>query len=111
MSRKLLRSLWLLTGITVVLLLAATIYLAREANVKQEAGYSAYIVGLKGVIYLRQQPNPSSRVVTILELGQRVFVTQSSHESGTPWAKITTGEYEGWVPAERLGETPNAPEI
>jgi SH3-like domain-containing protein len=90
----------------VVVLLAATVYLSREARVKEEAGYSAHIVGRNSVIYLRQDPNPTSHIVTILELGQEVFVTDTSDEQAIPWAQVRAGDYEGWVPAERIGLGP-----
>jgi SH3-like domain-containing protein len=106
MSRKMIRTLWIITGVFVVLLLAATVYLSREAAAKREAGYSAHIVGLNSVIYLRQDPDPRSHIVTILELGQQVFVTDISDEQVIPWAHVKAGDYEGWVPAERIGVEP-----
>ena len=104
MSKGTIRNLWYITSIVAVILLAATLYLSREARIKEETGYSATIVGLNSVIYLRQQPDPTSHIVTILELGQQVFVTEISEDGVIPWAKIRTGEFEGWVPAERIAE-------
>ena len=107
MSKRAIRNLWLVTGVVAAILLVATVYLSREARIKEEAGYSATIMGLNSVIYLRQQPDPTSHIVTILELGQQVFVTEISEDSAIPWAKIRTGEFEGWVPAERIAEGPS----
>jgi len=106
MSKRAIRNLWLVTGVIAVILLAATLYLSREARIKEEAGYSATIMGLNSVIYLRKQPDPTSHIVTILELGQQVFVTEISEDGAIPWAKIRIGEFEGWVPAERITEGP-----
>lgn len=106
MSRKTIRSLWTIAGLFAVLLLAGTVYLSREARAKEEAGYSAHIVGLNSVIYLRQDPIPTSHIVTILELGQQVFVIDMSDGSSIPWAKVRAGDYEGWIPAERIGSGP-----
>jgi SH3-like domain-containing protein len=106
MSRKTIRTLWIITGVFAVVLVAATVYLSREARAKEEAGYSAHIVGRNSVIYLRQDPNPTSHIVTILELGQEVFVTDMSDEQAIPWAQIRAGDYEGWVPEERIGMVP-----
>jgi Bacterial SH3 domain len=104
MSKRTIRNLWLITGVVAVILLAATLYLSREARLKEEAGYSATIMGLNSVIYLRQQPDPTSHIVTILEIGQQVFVSEISEDGVIPWAKIRTGEFEGWIPAERIAE-------
>lgn len=106
MSRKTIRTLWIMTSAIAVVLLAATVYLSREAKAKEEAGYSAHIVGRNSVIYLRQDPDPTSHIVTILELGQQVFVTGMSDETAFPWAQVRAGDYEGWVPAERIGVEP-----
>ncbi len=106
MSRKTIRTLWIITGAIAVVLLAATMYLSQEAKAKEEAGYSAHIVGRNGVIYLRLDPDPTSHIVTILELGQQVFVTDMSDEHAIPWTQVRAGDYEGWVPAERIGVEP-----
>ena len=106
MSRKKIRTLWIISGVFLVLLLAATVYLSREARAKEEAGYSAHIIGRNSVIYLRLDPNPTSHIVTILELGQLVFVTDTSNEQAIPWVQVRAGDYEGWVPAERIGVGP-----
>ena len=107
MSRKTVRYLWIVTCLIAVILAAFTVYLSKEARAKEEAGYSAYIVGANSVIYLRQNPDPTSHVVTILELGQQVFVTDISDDGPIPWAQIRAGDYEGWIPAQRIGEEPS----
>ena len=106
MSTKTVRRLWVFTGLVAVLLVVVTVYLAREEKAKEDEGYSAYIVGLNSVVYLREHPDPTSHIVTILDLGQRVFVTDISDEAAVPWARVRTGSFEGWVPAERIGEQP-----
>jgi hypothetical protein len=106
MSTKTVRRLWVFTGLVAVFLVVVTVYLAREEKAKEEAGYSAYIVGLNSVIYLREHPDPTSYIVTILDLGQQVFVTDISDVAAVPWARVRTGSFEGWVPAERIGEQP-----
>ncbi len=106
MSRKTIRTLWLITGVAAVILFAVTVYLSREARAKEDAGYLAYIAGLNSVIYLRQEPNPTSHIVTILELGQQVFVIDISEDLAIPWAQVRTDNYEGWLPVERISTEP-----
>jgi hypothetical protein len=109
MSKKRIRTFWIITGAVALVLVVATVYLSREAKAKEEAGYSAHILGRNSVIYLRQDPDPSSHIVTVLELGQQVFVTDISDEYAIPWAHVRAGDYEGWVPAERVGVDPPQP--
>ena len=106
MSDKRVRILWIITGVAVLILAAATVFLSREARAKEEAGYSAHIMGRNSVIFLRLEPDPRSHIVTVLELGQQVFVTRISEDHAIPWAHVRAGEYEGWVPAERVEVDP-----
>jgi hypothetical protein len=106
MSKKTIRLLWLITGAAAVVLFAATVYLSREAEAKEDAGYSAFVAGLNSVIYLRQAPDPTSHIVTILEYGQQVFVLEIPEDQANPWARVRTDIHEGWLPAERMSAEP-----
>ncbi|MFN2189452.1 MAG: SH3 domain-containing protein [Candidatus Promineifilaceae bacterium] len=97
------RSLWIITGAAALLMLAATLYLSHVERQQEEAGYAVEITGRNSVIYLREQPDPNSRIVTILELGQQVFVIDFNDEGVIPWAKVRSEDLEGWIPAERVG--------
>ena len=103
MSKRMMRVLWILTGAAALLLLAATIHLSRQEQIREETGYAAIIEGQNSVIYLRERPDPTSHIVTILDLGQQVFVIDVDEEGVIPWAKVRAGELEGWLPAERVG--------
>jgi len=106
MSRKTIHTLWLIAGAAAVILFALTVNLSQEARAKEDAGYLAYVVGLNSVIYLRQEPDPTSHIVTILELGQQVFVIDISEDLAISWAQVRTDSYEGWLPAARISAEP-----
>ncbi len=100
------RRLWMITAVLAMILLATTIYLSREARAKKEEGFTGYVVGLNSVIYLREEPEPASHIVTILELGQQVFITDEADSRGLSWYQVRAGDNEGWILADRIGVDP-----
>lgn len=110
MSKRSIRLLWILTAAAAAMLAAATFLVSQEAREKEEEGYVAYVVGTDSVIYLRENPSALAHIVTILELDQQVFVTGRTVATDDPWLQVDTGEYQGWVPAERIGRQPRPPD-
>jgi hypothetical protein len=96
----------MITAVLAMILLATTVYLSREARTKEEEGFTGYIVGLNSVIYLREEPEPASHIVTILELGQQVFITGEVDSHGLSWYQVRAGDNEGWILADRIGVDP-----
>lgn len=110
MTSKNYRILWLLTAFAVVLLLAGTIYLSSEAREREGSGFTAYVTSAGTVVYLRQTPDYTAHIVTILEAGQMVYVTNRFENDRFTWYHATTGEHRGWIPAERLSVDPPSPD-
>ena len=54
------------------------------------------------MLNLRQQPTTTSRILDVLEAGMKVVAAVESDENG--WVAVRTGEQEGYVKAEYLGE-------
>lgn len=106
MYQRIHRPIWIITGLVALILLATTIYLSREARAKKEAGFTGYVAGLESVVYLRQEPERVSRIVTILELGQPVYVTDKMEVQENTWYFVNAGDFEGWIPSERVGMEP-----
>ena len=94
--------LWRITGIAVLVLLAATLFLAGKARSQADSGFTGQISGFSSTVYLRRQPDVNGRIVSILESGTTVYVDNSRTENGTIWYHIETENESGWIPEENL---------
>ena len=109
LSEKTLTTLWIVTGLAVLGLLAATIYLGLSTRTAGEVRAEAVIQSAGGTVYLYARPGASERILTVLEPGTPVTVTSEQTQNGRIWLLVKTEAFAGWVPAAsvRLAENPN----
>jgi SH3-like domain-containing protein len=100
MSRRVLRYLWILTGLVALVLAAATVGLIARARAQVRHGVAAQLAGGSSLFHLREQPAPNSRIVAILERGTTVTVTNSVTENDYTWYRVQAGEQAGWIQAQ-----------
>lgn len=96
------RRLWGITGIAVIGLLVATLFLAYRAFNMPVTGLEGSITGLNPTIYLREEPTGRGKIVTILERGHSVVVIDVTMSDGASWLKVDSGRFSGWVPATNV---------
>jgi hypothetical protein len=106
MSKRRLTILWITTAIVAALLLGATFNVFQKSQEVQEAGFTGYVIGVNSAIYLRSLPSNAGSIVTILELGMPVHVSDSARQGNVDWYLVETATSEGWIPAERISTNP-----
>jgi len=106
MFKKPLTILWIITGLAVVLLLAFTLTLRTRAKTQNAAGFTGVISGVNSAVYLYEQPNTSSHIITVLDLGVSVFVSETDSSGNSQWYYVNTKEVAGWLPASRVSRNP-----
>ena len=106
MFKKPLTILWIITGLAVVLLLVFTLNLRSRAITQEAAGFTGVITGVNSAVYLYQQPSASAHIVTVLDLGVSVYVSDSDSSGNTNWYYVNSGEAAGWLPASRVSRDP-----
>jgi len=99
MSKRLLRYLWILTGLVALVLAAATLSLIVRARAQVSHGVTAQLAG-SSLFHLREQPVFSSRIIAILERGTTVTVVNSVTENDQTWYRVQAGEESGWIQAQ-----------
>jgi hypothetical protein len=102
MAPKTLRTLWILTGLVALALLAATIALGIQARVVQELRVPARITSARTPVYLRDYPSATQRILTLLDPGTRVIVVDAAARAGRNWYQVEVDERIGWVPAANV---------
>ncbi len=109
LSEKTLTTLWIVTGLAALSLLAATIYLGAKTRTTGEVRAEAVIQSTGGTVYLYTRPGASERILTVLEPGTPVTVSSKETQNGRIWLFVKTESFAGWVPAAsvRLAENPN----
>ena len=100
MSKRLLRYLWILTGLVALVLAAATAGLIVRARTQVRHGVTAQLVGSSSLFHLREQPILKSRIVAIMERGTTVTVFNSVTENDQTWYRVQAGEQAGWIQAQ-----------
>ena len=102
MNAKTLRNLWLFTGLVALFLLVATIALFLQAQAVEELRAPGRITSAGSVVYLRDYPSATQRILTILDPGNQVVVIGSAARDGRNWYQVEAGERTGWVPAANV---------
>jgi hypothetical protein len=102
------KALWVLAGITALLLLTATVQLVVRTQSQGIVGETVYLVGQTGAIRLHESPAQDSKVIAALVRGSPVIVLGLNQQEGQAWYLVQKGEMTpGWVPAfEVTRETP-----
>jgi len=96
-------TLWLLTAIVAVALLAATITLAARDRSYRILNSTVYLTNREPTIRLHQGPDGESPVVAALVRGSAVTVLDTSSGAGQIWYRVQKGEMTpGWVPAGQV---------
>ena len=103
---KRLTILWIITGLAAVILLVFTLNLRSRALTQEAAGFTGRITGLNSAVYLYEQPSTTSRIVTILDLGATVHVSDSDSDGSTEWYYVDSEGAAGWLPASRVSHDP-----
>ncbi|HUS94550.1 MAG TPA: SH3 domain-containing protein [Patescibacteria group bacterium] len=106
MLRKPVTIFWIITGLAAVLLLVFTLSLRSRALVQKSAGFTGTITGVDSAVYLYEQPSASSHIITLLDLGDPVIVTDSDGEENTLWYYVNSVKANGWLPADRVSRNP-----
>ena len=106
MSKKLLSALWIFTAFVTIMLIAATVNVARKARASQEAGFVGYITGVNSAVYVYERPRRTSSILTIVDLETPVLVKDSSEDGDMTWYLIRSENAEGWLPSERVSTEP-----
>ena len=106
MLRKRLTILWIITGMATVFLLVFTLNLRSRSLAQEATGFTGKITGINSAVYLYEQPNTSSRIITVLDLGAKVYVSDSERDGNTEWYYVNSGEATGWLPAGRVSHDP-----
>jgi hypothetical protein len=97
MPHKTLTTLWIVTGLAALSLLAATIYLAAKADTAGVARAEGVIQQASGTVYLYARPGASERILTVLEPGTPVTVSSEETRDGRIWFFVETQALAGWV--------------
>jgi len=98
-------TLWRITAAVALLLLAFTLLLVVKARSKTSAGFTGYISGQNTTVYLRNQPDMTSRINAILNHGTTVNVDYSTSRDGMTWYRVHTENDIGWIPESNLSLT------
>lgn len=104
--RKRLTFLWIVTGVAAVVLVVFTLNLRSRALEQEAAGFSGTIGGVNSAVYLYERPSASSRIVTILDLGAPVHVSDSEDDGNIDWYYVNSAGAAGWLPASRVSANP-----
>lgn len=94
--------LWRLTAAAALLLLGATILLAVRSSQQSIAGTEARISMQSRTVYLRNQPQGGSQIVSALYRGTPVTIIGTASQGYTTWYKVKTDEVSGWLPEQLL---------
>ncbi len=99
LSEKTVSRLWLITGIAILLLLAATIVLAVQARNQPTVSVEAAVYRR---VFLREEPVGVGRIDAVLRPGTVVTIIDAVQQGGATWYEIEVGELTGWIPANTV---------
>lgn len=103
MSRRTLTTLWIITGLVALALLAATIGLARRARTRVVVSSTVYLTSGSITVGLHEEPNQESPVIAMLVRDSAVTVLAIADEGGQTWYYVQKGTMTpGWVPAQDI---------
>jgi len=106
MSKKTLSTLWIITGLVALVLLAATVGLASKARAKAVLNSEVYLNRTSNLNVLYDQPHRFSRIIATLKRGTAVVVRDSATEDGQTWYYVEARTASGWVEAEYVSRVP-----
>ena len=106
MNGRWFKGLWAITGLAALILLIATVTLFRRADQIEESGIVGYVANGGPAVFLRDQPSSSGAVLTILEPGVSVRVTDSTTRGNVDWYQVVTEENAGWLHKSRISFDP-----
>lgn len=102
MSKKVTRILWIFTALAAVTLLAATFFMAAKARELKARGFSAFVAEASSPVYMRVEPVPHGKIITILESGQPIIVHERLDREGIVWYSVRAGDHRGWVLGQHI---------
>jgi uncharacterized protein YgiM (DUF1202 family) len=106
MSKKTLSTLWIITGLVALVLLAATMGLASQARARAILNSEVYLSRTSSLNVLYDQPDRFSRIIATLKRGTAVIVRDSATEDGQTWYYVEARTASGWVEAEYVSREP-----
>lgn len=89
-----------------VFLLLFTLNLRSRALTQEAAGFAGTITGVNSAVYLYEQPSASSHIITVLDLGEIVYVSDSDSDGDTQWYYVNSEAATGWLLASRVSRDP-----
>jgi hypothetical protein len=102
MSKKVIRYLWIFTALAAVTLLAATFFMAAKARELKARGFSAFVAEARSPVYMRLEPAPHAKIITILESGQPITVHERLDREGIVWYSVLAGDHRGWILGQHI---------
>ena len=106
MSKKTLSTLWIITGLVALVLMAATIGLASKARAKAILNSEVYLSRTSSLNVLHDQPDRFSRIIATFKRGTAVIVRDSVAKDGQTWYYVEARTASGWVQAEYVSPNP-----
>jgi len=106
MSKRTLSTLWIITGLVALVLMAATIGLASKARAKAILNSTVYLNRTSSLNVLHDQPDRFSRIIATFKRGTPVTVRDSVAKDGQTWYHVEARTASGWVEAEYVSSDP-----
>ena len=106
MSKKTLSTLWIITGLVALVLMAVTIGLASKARAKAVLNSEVYLNRKSSLNVLHDQPDRFSRIIATFKRGTAVIVRDSVTKDGQTWYYVEARTASGWVQAEYVSPNP-----
>ena len=94
--------LWRLTLAVGVILLIFTLMLVVKFRAFPSADFTGYITGQGAIVYLRNRPADSGKIISILNPGSAVHVDRSTTTMDITWYHIRSESGSGWIPETNL---------
>lgn len=102
-SERTLSRLWAITALAIIVLIVSTAALAFEARrVSARASIEAIIVSRGPSVYLREDPDGTSKIVATLHKGDEVSVVDSLEWNGVLWYEVQTSNIRGYISASQV---------
>jgi hypothetical protein len=101
-----LRIAWILTAVVAFALGLMTALLAIRTLEAAQMGSQAYVTGSNLRIYLRDEPEGSGQVLSVLSRNQEVRLLETEEHDGRLWARIRVGAKTGWLLTSYLSSNP-----
>jgi len=106
MSKKTLPTLWIITGLVALILVAATIGSAAKARTKAILNSEVYLNRTSSLNVLYDQPDRFSRIIATFKRGTPVTVRDFVTKDGQTWYHVEARTASGWVEAEYVSSSP-----